>query len=196
MALIIWQNIAGWVSKDVFQAILWTILSILLAASTYVILRRRILSSVAPKKRARLLGLSVLVVLLFILVQIWTGVLFVLAGKPGGLAAVLLGKSLWTLGVAAAVYILVTAARHAVARSEATIEVRHKVRMASAWIGTIVFVIAAGFIWVSGIQDFGLFLGIVGAGLALSLQETLVCIAGWVLLVVRRPHFDDPLAVA
>ena len=187
MALTMWQNLTGWIPGDVLYAILWSAFSILLAVLTYALLRRKILSSGTPKKRGRLLGLSILFVLLFVLVRIWTSVMFAGVGEPAGRIRPLLEKSLWTFGMAAAIYILVTAARHALIRSGVSIEARHKVRMASSWIGIVVFVIAAAFIWVSGIQDFGIFLGIVGAGLALSLQETLVCIAGWVLLVVRRP---------
>lgn len=171
------------------RAATWSALSILSAVLLYVILRRKILSSGTPKKRSRLLGLSILFVLLFVLVRIWTSVMFGRAGEPSGRVGVLLEKALWTLGIAAIINILVTAARHAITRSEVSIEVRHKVRLATSWIGIAVFVIAAAFIWMSGIQNFGLFLGIVGAGIALSLQETLVCPAGWVLFVVRRP-FD------
>jgi len=189
MALTTWRNLTTWAGDEVIRAAMWSVFSILLAVITYVILRRRILSSGAPRKRARLLGMSVLFVLLFVLVRIWTSVMFAGAGEPAGRVRALLEKSLWTFGMAAAIYILVTAARHAFIRSGVSIEARHKVRLASSWIGIVVFVIAAAFIWVSGIQDFGIFLGIVGAGIALSLQETLVCIAGWVLLVVRRP-FD------
>ncbi|MDY7011625.1 MAG: mechanosensitive ion channel family protein [Planctomycetota bacterium] len=189
MALTIWQNLTTWVANEVIRASIWSFLSVLLAVLTYAILRRKILSSGAPRKHSRLLAMSVLFVLLFVLVRVWTGVLFAGAGEPAGRVRTLLEKSLWTFGVAAAIYILVTAARHAFIKSGVSIEARHKARMASSWIGIVVFVIAAAFIWVSGIQDFGIFLGIVGAGVALSLQETLVCIAGWVLLVVRRP-FD------
>ena len=189
MALTMWHNLTTWAGDEILQAAMWSVFSILLAALIYVILRRKILSLGAPRKRTRLLGLSILFVLLFILVRIWTNVVFVQAGEPASRLRALLEKSLWTFGMAAVIYILVTAARHALIRSGISIEARHKVRMASSWIGIAVFVIAAAFIWVSGIQDFGIFLGILGAGLALSLQETLVCIAGWVLLVVRRP-FD------
>ncbi|MDY7010257.1 MAG: mechanosensitive ion channel family protein, partial [Planctomycetota bacterium] len=189
MALTIWKNLTGWTSPEVLNAILWSAFSILLAGLTYSLLRRKIASSGAPRQRVRLLWLSIAFVLLFVLIQIWMGVVLARTVEPAGRVRILLDKFLWTLGMAAAIYILVTAVRHAIIKSEISIEARHKVRMASSWVGFVVFLIAAAFIWVSGIQDFGIFLGIVGAGLALSLQETLVCIAGWVLLVIRRP-FD------
>jgi small-conductance mechanosensitive channel len=61
--------------------------------------------------------------------------------------------------------------------------------MSTAWLGAAGFLVAVFFIWAGQIKDMGVFLGIVGAGLALSMGETLLCIAGWLLLIVRRP-FD------
>ena len=61
-------------------------------------------------------------------------------------------------------------------------------RLTASWVGISVFIVATAMIWAAGIRDFGIFLGIIGAGLALSLQETLVCIAGWLVFIVRRPY--------
>lgn len=41
--------------------------------------------------------------------------------------------------------------------------------------------------WVSGIQDFGAFLGLITAGLAIALKDLLANLAGWVFILVRRP---------
>lgn len=194
MNLALWQDLTNWIPRNVLSAILWTAISVLLAALTYFVTRRKVPASRAPGavsgRPARLLGLCIVFVLLLVLVRIWTGAVFGAAARPpDSRLRKLLESVVWTLGVGAAIYIVVTAVQHALIRSAVTIEARHKVRLATSWIGVAVFVIAAAFIWVSGIQDFGIFLGIVGAGVALSLQETLVCIAGWMLLIARRP-FD------
>ena len=187
MVLTIWQNIAGWLPKEVSQAILWSILTILTAVLVYLVLSGKIISAESPRRTRHLLGLSILFVVLFALVRIWTGTMSPVIGGAGGRIRMLIEKSLWTVGMAAVIYILTTAARHGLTRGASTIEERHKIRRITSWIGIGIFVIAAGFIWASGIQNLGLFMGIVGAGLAMSLQETLLCIAGWLLLLVRRP---------
>ncbi len=41
--------------------------------------------------------------------------------------------------------------------------------------------------WVSGIRDFGAFLGLITAGLAIALQDLLANLAGWAFILIRRP---------
>lgn len=66
---------------------------------------------------------------------------------------------------------------------------RHKARKFVAWGRMVAFGLAALLIWGQRIEGLGVFLGMVGAGLTLSIQETLLCIAGWMLILTRRP-FD------
>ena len=122
------------------------------------------------------------------LVTIWAAVLRKDVAGVGADVASLLNKLLWTCGIALVIYILVSGLQKTLSKDITAIEVRHKVRQAPSWAGIGIFVVATAMIWAAGIRDFGIFLGIIGAGLALSLQETLVCIAGWLLFVVRRPY--------
>lgn len=66
----------------------------------------------------------------------------------------------------------------------------HKVRRIATWGGLGVFVVlAAGVLMVSvGWRDAGTFLGLVGAGVALSLQESILCIVGWLHIIVNRVY--------
>ncbi len=45
-----------------------------------------------------------------------------------------------------------------------------------------------GLMWVTGIRDFGAFLGLITAGLAIALQDLLANLAGWVFILIRRPY--------
>jgi small-conductance mechanosensitive channel len=74
-------------------------------------------------------------------------------------------------------------------RRAADLEGKHKARRAVSWVKILVLVVCVAPIWVSGTQQLGLFFGFLGAGVALSLQETLLCIAGWMLIIVKKP-FD------
>lgn len=42
-------------------------------------------------------------------------------------------------------------------------------------------------IWLPGMEQIGVFLGLASAGLAIALRDPLMCVAGWVFILVRRP---------
>lgn len=69
------------------------------------------------------------------------------------------------------------------------ITARHKARKMVSWGKTTVFGMAALLIWGRRVEGLGVFLGMIGAGLTLSVQEGLLCIAGWILILTRKP-FD------
>ena len=88
-----------------------------------------------------------------------------------------------------AVLLLGRVIQRALLRGAADLEAKHKIRRAVSWSEAVAIIFCLAVIWISGTRHLGLFLGIVGAGVALSLQETLLCIAGWALIVVKKP-FD------
>ena len=193
MALAAWSGLAERLPEGAPQAIVASGISLVLAILVYVVLRRQVRGSHAEpevlKRRGRLLALVLLIALLLVLLGVWSGFLFGTGEEdPGSRAADLVAHVLWTLGIGTIIYLLVATVRQALVRKESRIEVRHKVRVATAWVGAAVFAFALAFIWVGQVGNLGVFFGIVGAGLALAFQETLLCMAGWMVLVVRRPY--------
>lgn len=77
------------------------------------------------------------------------------------------------------------------------ITARHKARKMVTWARIFLIGLAALLIWGRSVEGLGVFLGMMGAGLTLSIQETLLCIAGWILILTRKP-FDlgDRIEVA
>lgn len=67
------------------------------------------------------------------------------------------------------------------------IKTRHTVRKNVIYIVTITLIIIIFFIWIQNINSITIFLGVAGAGLALALQEVILCIAGWFLILIRHP---------
>ena len=190
----VWQDLMSWFREGGFRPIMWSCVTLVLAAATYLLLRRTVQSTHAErsvtKNRLRLLGLGMLIVVMAAMMRIWTTWTLQSPDQPPAYGIrVLLQNALWTCVAAAVIYIMSRALQRTLIKGVVEIEVRHRLRLSISWAGVLVFVIAAGFIWAGSIQNLGVFLGILGAGVALSLQETLLCIAGWVLLVVRRP-FD------
>ena len=187
-----WQQMADWFRAEGKYPVLWSLVTLVLAAAAYLLVRRRFRARSGERgafaSRMRLVALGLGLIVLVVLVQIWTGWAFGETREDDPTRTVI-ENLLWTLGIGAAIYLLARAAQRALIRSAAGIEARHKIRLTTMWAGLAVFVIAATFIWARQVQNLGVFLGIIGAGIALSLQETLVCIAGWLLVVIRRP-FD------
>jgi small-conductance mechanosensitive channel len=56
--------------------------------------------------------------------------------------------------------------------------------MAIFLMGVIIF-----FIWASDIQSVTTIISVIGAGITLALHEVILCLAGWLLIMTRKP-FD------
>ncbi len=68
------------------------------------------------------------------------------------------------------------------------IKQRHTARKNTIYSVTIIISIMAFFIWIQNINSLTIYLGVLSAGLALALQEVILSIAGWVLILIRRPY--------
>jgi len=64
---------------------------------------------------------------------------------------------------------------------------RYVWRKTSAYISVFLGFLLIGAVWVAGLKQFGTFLGILSAGIAIALKEPLVNIAGWLFIVLKRP---------
>ncbi len=64
---------------------------------------------------------------------------------------------------------------------------RYNWRKVSTHVSVLIGLLAIGRIWLTGIETFLTFAGIVSAGIAIALKDTLANIAGWVFIVWRRP---------
>jgi len=60
-------------------------------------------------------------------------------------------------------------------------------RKTTSYIGVIAGILIVGRIWLTGFSDFMTFAGLVSAGVAIALKDTLANIAGWVFIIWRRP---------
>jgi len=168
-----------------------SLLACALATLLYLWLKRRTVPHVRKGKSGAgqrlLMGISVLLLLLVILVYIWRGQARWIDQIDQWVHTHRLHSNiLWTLVAVVMVVIIGRIVELAIIRRATDLESKHKARRAVLWIKTIVLVIWILVIWVTGVQQFGLFLGFLGAGLALSLQEILLCIAGWILIVIKK----------
>ena len=120
--------------------------------------------------------------------------LFYYEGGSGSFSAWLknsdpLHKFALTIIVLVAIVIFAEAISPRLIDPNATIDLRHKMRRSIQWLRAAAMAAAIFVIWGPPVENLGVFLGIVGAGLALSLQEILLSIAGWGYIWLKKP-FD------
>lgn len=183
-----------WLEEPGREPALFSLVLLGALAGLYFLFRRRIAEGqgTAETKRFRRIavGLGLVLIGAASLLAIWREDV----GFAGRLDAALrdhavYGSLLYSAVAAVLVYLTALGTRYALLRSVTNIDSRHKIRRAVFWSGWAGFLVAAVFIWGRHVGDVGVFLGIMGAGLALSMQEILLCVAGWGLIVVQRP-FD------
>ena len=67
---------------------------------------------------------------------------------------------------------------------------RHKIRLMARWISWGIFFLAAVIIMLveRGWENVATFLGLIGAGFALSMQETILCLIGWIYIIFNHAY--------
>jgi small-conductance mechanosensitive channel len=192
------EALAGWLGSPAGQDAMLSVLLVALGLAAYFFLHRRLRRSdpayAMGRTRGRFLPLAAAVALFFGLLIIWQSHLEELPvlGRYIGHARfkTSIENLFWTSILAVVLYLLILVARRVLLANTSDIESRHRVRSLTHWTGIGIFMVGAFVIWAAdGIADTGVFFGLVGAGVALSLQETLLCMAGWLLVITKRP-FD------
>ena len=67
------------------------------------------------------------------------------------------------------------------------LKARHVVRKNIVYIGNILLFFFVIMIWIRNIGSITIFLGVASAGIALALQEVILSVAGWFLILMRHP---------
>ncbi|MCA9399145.1 MAG: mechanosensitive ion channel family protein [Candidatus Omnitrophica bacterium] len=67
------------------------------------------------------------------------------------------------------------------------LKARHVIRKNAIYIFTATIFVCVFFIWVQNLSSITIFLGVASAGMALALQEVILSMAGWLLILFRRP---------
>ena len=67
------------------------------------------------------------------------------------------------------------------------IKARHMIRKNFIYFVSLSIIVIVFFIWIQNLESITIFLGVASAGLALALQEVIMSIAGWLLILFRRP---------
>ena len=96
-------------------------------------------------------------------------------------------KVLETIFVVIGAYGLLVALTRFINSRVRDIKARHVIRKNSIYVISLILFLIVFFIWIQDINSITIFLGVAGAGVTLALQEVILCVAGWLLILIRRP---------
>ncbi|RKX96335.1 MAG: mechanosensitive ion channel family protein [Spirochaetes bacterium] len=65
---------------------------------------------------------------------------------------------------------------------------RHRIRKAIFYCFSVIFILILFGIWTTALPSYTTLVGFIGAGLALALHEAVLCIAGWILINVKKTY--------
>jgi len=184
--------LAQWVQRQMWLPLAFTGLSLLVAAVCYLWLTRRGRGKWAGKFKGGNLSVLVSLTLLLLVALTWiwrSQMAWLEATTDWLLDHQVYANILFTAMVIALVHFIGHVVERALQRGATDLEGKHKIRRAMSWLRAVVLVVALVAIWISGAGQMGVFLGVMGAGIALSLQEVLLCVAGWALVIIKKP-FD------
>lgn len=184
----------AWFPADYPQELLYTALNLALAGILYSLFRRHLLPVPETPRGRRIAQALVLsgisLVTLGIFVYTWQA-------KIGFLGTIhawiqhhdLYGRVIWVLAAGLGIHLLAMTTQRSLTRSEQDLAARHRIRSLIYWSALGLFIGTVLLIWITrsdSLAGFGTFLGLIAAGLALALQETLISIAGWFLILLQR----------
>ena len=96
-------------------------------------------------------------------------------------------KAIVSALVAIIIYSLVIIIEKIITKNVSNLKRRHTAKKATLYIGTLITVIAIGFLWAKDLKTFTVVISVMAAGLVVALGDVFLSIAGWFLLLVRRP---------
>ena len=104
-----------------------------------------------------------------------------------GMSPELQVKLVYSLAVALLLYVLRYFTIKVVKRSTDDIRSIYYWQKSTSYVATILGLLIIGRIWIRGFGSVATYLGILSAGLAVALRETISNIAGWIFILWRRP---------
>lgn len=98
-------------------------------------------------------------------------------------------KVLISVGIALLIYIVMLLIIRVINRRITDLKHRHSTRKATAYISTFVVFAAVAVIWIENLSTVSVVISVIGAGMVVALGDAFLSIAGWFLILFRRP-FD------
>jgi small-conductance mechanosensitive channel len=106
-------------------------------------------------------------------------------------------KLIYTSILLLVAWILKTIANHIVAQKVEDKNIGFRIKKILGYIITGIVILIIGSLWIENFSKIGTFLGLFAAGIAISLKDVFLNIAGWLFILIRRPFFiGDRIEIA
>ena len=89
--------------------------------------------------------------------------------------------------IALAIYLLGMLVISLINRQVRDLRRRHSARKITLYTTVMAILVLAIVFWLEAVASFAVAISIVGAGLVVALQDVIVCFAGWLLIIFKRP---------
>lgn len=96
-------------------------------------------------------------------------------------------RALVSIGIAVFLYIFAGIIVRIINKKMTDLKRRHRARKTTLYTTTLIIVGIISLIWIRNLKTISIVMSVVGAGLVLALQEAILSIAGWFLILFRRP---------
>ena len=96
-------------------------------------------------------------------------------------------KAIQTFVIIVVGYLLIFLLTTLINNQVKNVKVKHVTRKTVIYSLTVMAILLIVSIWIQYIGSVAVLLGVVGAGVALALQEAVLCVAGWFLIIARHP---------
>lgn len=114
-----------------------------------------------------------------------------------GLSPEILAKIILSLGIILFLYLVKLVVLRIVWRQTKNVKIRYQWKRTLSFILPFAGLILVGSVWVQAFRQFGAFLGLFSAGLAIAMKDPLTNLAGWFFIVFRHPFVvGDRIQVA
>ena len=104
-----------------------------------------------------------------------------------GISIEVLDKILFSLAIILVLWLFQLAILRVVWRQTKDVKTRYQWKRSLSLIIPFIGVILVGSIWIQAFRQFGAFLGLFSAGLAIAMKDPLTNLAGWFFIVFRKP---------
>lgn len=104
-----------------------------------------------------------------------------------GLSPESIGKIFLTIAFIVLIYLLQLLILRFIWSQTRNIKARYQWKRVLSFLMPVISLLVIGAIWIEAFQEFGAFLGLLTAGLAIALKDPLANIAGWFFILVRHP---------
>jgi small-conductance mechanosensitive channel len=113
--------------------------------------------------------------------------IFDFMAETSGLSADTLTKIIVSVSIFIILYLLQLATLHVIWRRTKNIKVRYQWKRTLSFIYPFLGLILVFAVWLQAFQQFGAFLGLFTAGLAIAMKDPLTNLAGWFFIIFRHP---------